>query len=84
MEFIYIQIVVFITIILSSIIGGKKAVFIAGLVWSLQTYITYRFSSFNYLQIITLGLAFQIGLIVAVIRDLIVKKIKFRKTKENV
>lgn len=76
MEFMYIQLIIFLTIILSSIIGGKKGAFIAFLVWAFETYMVFKINSFNYLQLITLGLAFQIAIIIAIIRDLIYKQFK--------
>ena len=81
MDFMYIQLVIFLTIILSSIIGGKKGVFISFLVWTVETYIVFKVDSFSYLQLITLGLAFQIAIIIAVIRDLLAKQ--FKKKANN-
>ena len=81
MDFMYIQLVIFLTIILSSIIGGKKGVFISFLVWTVETYIVFKVDSFSYLQLITLGLAFQIAIIISVIRDLLAKQ--FKKKANN-
>lgn len=76
MEFMYIQLIIFFTIVLSSIIGGKKGSFIAFLVWAIETYIVFKVDRFSYLQLITLGLSFQISIIVAIIRDLLAKQFK--------
>ena len=80
MNFINIQVIIFVSIILFSILGGKKLSLIASLVWIIETIFTYRISKINYLQIITVTMSFQIGIIVAIIRDFIVKRIK--KIKE--
>ena len=81
MDFMYIQLVIFLTIILSAVIAGKKGALISFLVWAVETYIVFRVDSFNYLQLITLGLAFQIAIIIAVIRDLLTKQ--FKKKANN-
>ena len=81
MEFMYIQLVIFLTIILSAVIGGKKGAAISFLVWSLETYIVFNVDRFSYLQLITLGLGFQIAIMIAIIRDLLVKQ--FKKSKNN-
>ena len=76
MEILYIQIIIFVTIILSSLLGGKKGAVIACLVWGIETYAVYKMNTFNYLQIITLGLSCQIAIIIAIIRDLVAKQVK--------
>ena len=81
MDFMYIQLVIFLTIILSAVIAGKKGALISFLVWAVETYIVFRVDSFSYLQLITLGLAFQIAIIIAVIRDLLTKQ--FKKKANN-
>ena len=81
MDFMYIQLVIFLTIILSAVLGGKKGAFISFLVWAVETYIVFRVDSLSYLQLITLGLAFQIAIIIAVIRDLLTKQ--FKKKANN-
>jgi formate hydrogenlyase subunit 3/multisubunit Na+/H+ antiporter MnhD subunit len=81
MEFMYIQLVIFLTIILSAVIGGKKGAAISFLVWSLETYIVFNVDRFSYLQLITLGLGFQIAIMIAIIRDLLVKQ--FKKSQNN-
>ena len=83
MSFIQIQLVIFSTIIISSLIGGKKTSLIASAVWIIETMIVYRVSKSNYLQIITVSLSFQIGMLIAVLRDFIVKKIK-KSTNKNI
>ncbi|MBM6861462.1 hypothetical protein H9X78_13490 [Clostridium saudiense] len=55
--------------------------FISFLVWAVETYIVFKVDSFSYLQLITLGLAFQIAIIIAVIRDLLAKQ--FKKKANN-
>ena len=82
MDFLYIQIIIFITIILSAVLAGKKGALIACLIWAIETYIIYKMNSFNYLQIITLGLSCQLAIIIAIFRDLIVKHLK-KKTQER-
>lgn len=79
MEFMYIQLVIFLTIILSAVIGGKKGAAISFLVWSLETYIVFNVDRFSYLQLITLGLGFQIAIMIAIIRDLLTKQFKKRE-----
>lgn len=81
MEFMYIQLIIFLTIILSAVIGGKKGAAISFLVWSLETYIVFNVDRFSYLQLITLGLGFQIAIMIAIIRDLLVKQ--FKKSQNN-
>lgn len=81
MDFMYIQLVIFLTIILSAVLGGKKGALISFLVWAIETYIVFKVDSFSYLQLITLGLAFQIAIIIAVIRDLLTKQ--FKKKANN-
>lgn len=83
MSFIQIQIIIFLSIIICAFIGGKKASLIATAVWGVETFIVYKISSMNYLQIITLSLSFQIGLIIAIARDFIVKRIKKSSTNTN-
>ena len=45
-------------------------------VWAVETYIIFKVDSFSYLQLITLGLSFQIAIIIAIIRDLVAKQFK--------
>lgn len=78
MNFLHIQIIIFSTIIISSIIAGKKGTLISFLIWVIETYIVFKIDSISYIQLITLGLAFQVAIIIAIIRDLITKKIKRR------
>ena len=76
MDFMYIQLVIFLTIILSAVIAGKKGALISFLVWAVETYIIFKVDRFSYLQLITLGLSFQIAIIIAIIRDLVAKQFK--------
>ena len=80
MDFIQIQIMIFATIIISSLFG-KKALIISTLVWAIETMLVYRTSHINYLQVITVALSFQISLFIAIVRDYIVKKIKKNTNK---
>ena len=82
MNFIQIQAIIFFSIIICSIIGGKKASLIASAVWIIETIIIYKTSKMNYLQIISVSLAFQVGILVAIARDFIVKKFKKITSKE--
>ena len=78
MNFLYVQILIFILMIISSIIGGKKGTFICGAVWIIATVISIsinRFNNINYFQLMTVAVSFQLSLIIAAIRDLIVKKL---------
>ena len=52
MSFIQIQAIIFFSIIICSIIGGKKASLMASAVWIIETIIIYKTSKMNYLQII--------------------------------
>lgn len=81
MNFIQIQIIIFFSIFFSSLIIGKKALFISSIIWVIETCIVYNVSATNRLQLITLSVSFQIGLVVVVIRDFILSKIK--KNKNN-
>ena len=83
MSFIQIQGVIFFSIIFCSLIGGKKASFMARLVWIVETLIVYKMSKINYLQVIAVSLSFQIGMVLAIARDFIVKRIKSVSNKEN-
>lgn len=76
MSFIQIQSIIFLSIVICSIIGGKKASLMASAVWIIETIIIYKTSKVNYLQIISVSLSFQIGMLVAIVRDFIVKKFK--------
>ena len=82
MSFIQIQGVIFFSIIICSIIGGKKASLMASAVWIIETIIIYKTSKMNYLQIISVSLSFQIGMLLAIVRDFIVKKFKKTENKE--
>lgn len=82
MNFIQIQAIIFFSIVICSIIGGKKASLIASAVWVIETIIIYKTSKMNYLQIISVSLSFQVGMLVAIVRDFIVKKFKKIASKE--
>lgn len=82
MSFIQIQFIIFFSIIICSIIGGKKASLIASAVWILETIAIYNTSKINYMQLISASLSFQIGILLAVFRDFIVKRIKKVRSKE--
>ncbi|MEN8079014.1 hypothetical protein ABFP60_18785 [Clostridioides difficile] len=83
MSFIQIQVIVFFSIIICSLIGGKKASLIASAVWIIETLIVYKMSKMNYLQIISVSLSFQIGMVIAIIRDFIVKRFKKGSNKST-
>lgn len=76
MSFIQIQILIFLSILICSLIGGKKASLIASLVWLIETFIVYKGIRVNYIQFISVSLSFQIGMLVAITRDFVLKKIK--------
>ena len=76
MSFIQIQGIIFFSIIIFSIMCGKNGTLIASIIWIVETIIIYKTSRSNYLQVICVSLSFQIGMIVAIIRDFIVKKMK--------
>ncbi|WP_297712443.1 hypothetical protein [Clostridium sp.] len=82
MSFIQIQVIIFFSIIICSIIGGKKASLMASAVWIIETIVIYKTSKMNYLQIISVSLSFQIGMLIAIVRDFIVKKFKKMASKE--
>ncbi|MDU4882773.1 hypothetical protein [uncultured Clostridium sp.] len=82
MSFIQIQAIIFFSIIICSIIGGKKASLMASAVWIIETVIIYKTSKINYLQIISVSLSFQMGMLLAIVRDFIVKKFKKTENKE--
>ena len=79
MSFIQIQGVIFFSIIICSIIGGKKASLMASIVWIIETILIYKTSKINYLQIISVSLSFQL---IAIARDFIVRKVKQTSNKE--
>ena len=56
MSFIQIQFIIFFSIIICSIIGGKKASLIASAVWILETIAIYNTSKINYMQLISVSL----------------------------
>ena len=68
MSFIQIQAIIFFSIIICSIIGGKKASLMASAVWIIETIIIYKTS--------------KIGMLLAIVRDFIVKKFKKTENKE--
>jgi len=76
------QIVIFLTVIISAIVGGKKATIIASAVWLIQTLIILNSNLTNYIQIIVVSLSFQLGMIVGFIKDLVIKKMK--KQSKNI
>lgn len=76
MGFIQIQLIIFFSIVICSLIAGKKASLMASAVWIIETLIVYKINRMNYLQIISVSLSFQIGIFIAIIRDFIVKKLK--------
>ena len=82
MSFIQIQAIIFLSIVICSIIGGKKASLMASAIWIIETIIIYKTSIVNYLQIISVSLSFQIGMLVAIVRDFIVKMFKKATYKE--
>ena len=83
MGFIQIQIIIFFSIIICSLIAGKKACLMATAVWIIETLIVYKTNRMNYLQIMSVSLSFQIGIFIAIIRDFIVKKIKRDSNKST-
>ena len=60
MSFIQIQGIIFFSIILFSIMCGKKGTLIASIIWIVETIIIYKTSRSNYLQVICVSLSFQI------------------------
>lgn len=82
MSFIQIQAIIFFSIVICSIIGGKKASLMASTVWIIETIIIYKTSKVNYLQIISVSLSFQVGMLIAIVRDFIFKKFKKIVNKE--
>lgn len=83
MNFITIQIIIFISIILSSLLGGKKGAIISTLVWLVTTFIMKKGNYLGSIQFITLALSFQLGMITGVVKDFIQKKIKVLKSKKK-
>lgn len=77
------QIIIFFTIVISSIIGGKKGSLIASGVWLIQTLIMLNSNFSNYIQLIIVALSFQLGMIIGFIKDLIIKKVKKSKKVES-
>ena len=79
------QIIIFFTIVISSVIGGKKGSLIASGVWLIQTLIMLNSNFSNYIQLIVVALSFQLGMIIGIIKDLIIKKLKnLKKSRVDV
>lgn len=81
MNFITIQLIIFITIILSSLLCGKKGTIISSIVWLITTFIIKKANYLGSIQFITVALAFQLGMITGIVKDFIYKKIKSIKSK---
>ncbi len=76
MGFIQTQILIFATIIIASLLAGKKGAVMSIAVWLVETIIVIKVNNLSYVQMITVSLAFQLGIIIGVARDFIMKKIK--------
>lgn len=83
MGFVQIQIVIFFSIIICSLILGKKACLMATAIWTIETLIVYKTNKINYLQIMSLSLSFQIGIFIAILRDFIIRKLKRGSNKSS-
>lgn len=74
MGFIELQFIVFATIILSGILGGKKGVLIASAVWFVSAIIMMYSNVFAVIQIIIVGVSFQVAMLIGMIKDYSVKR----------
>lgn len=83
MGFIETQIIIFLSIMITSLIGGKKGTIISTIVWGIETLIIYKISAMNYLQVVTIALSFQLGLITGIAKDAITKIIKKKRKVNN-
>lgn len=83
MSFITIQFIMFISIIISGLIGGKKGTILSTLVWGVATLITKRSIYFGNIQFITLAMSFQISLVMGIAKDFIQCKVKNFRNKEK-
>lgn len=74
MGVIELQILILITIILSGIIGGKKGATISGIVWLGATIIMIYGDIFAAIQLLTVGVSYQISLLIGIGRDYYIKR----------
>lgn len=82
MGFIELQVLVFITIILSGILGGKKGSLIASGVWFITSIIMMYSNVFAVLQIIVVGFSYQVSMLIGIVKDFYIKR-KILRLKLN-
>lgn len=74
MGVIELQLLIIITVVLSGIIAGKKGAIISGLVWLATTILMMYGDIFAAIQLITVGISYQISLIIGIGRDYYIKR----------
>lgn len=75
MDIIQLQLLIILTIVICSLVGGKKGGIIASAVWFIASLIMMRSTMFSVLQLVTVVISFQLGLLIGFIRDYIFKRI---------
>lgn len=76
MDFIKLQFIVFATIVLSGILGGKKGVLIASGVWFVSAIIMMYSNVLAVIQIIIVGFSFQVSMLIGMLKDYSIKRKK--------
>lgn len=74
MGVIELQILIMITVVFSGILGGKKGAMISGVVWLVITLIMMYGDLFAAIQLVTVGISWQISLIIGTARDYYMKR----------
>ena len=76
MEFIKLQFIVFATIVLSGILGGKKGALISSAVWFVSAIVMMYSNALAVIQIIIVGFSFQLSILIGMIKDYSIKRKK--------
>lgn len=74
MGVIELQVLIILTVILSGIIAGKKGAMISGIVWLVTTIVMMYGDIFAAIQLVTVGISYQISLIIGLGRDYYIKR----------
>ena len=75
MGILQLQLLIILTIVICSLLGGKKGGLIASGVWFITSLIMMRSNIFSVLQLVTVAISFQLGLLIGFIRDYIYKRV---------
>lgn len=79
LDFLTMQLIIVITILIGGILAGKKGSIISSGVWLIATLLVIKDSWINIFQLISVILAYQISMIIGIARDYF----KNRKLKEK-